>query len=485
MPKLPPLFSTARGLAGLGARLAWSFARENAGLSLLAITSAVMAVAVLIVVILPGYTSPSSRISTSKFGYPSLFRKIGRKLPVSATSPERRRLTYSALGEGLVRSEPTVISIVPMGKIAKVLVKEGDLVKKGQLVAEVDSTKARIKVNAARAALETARAELERVKIGSAYVLEKERPERDTIRLEGAEKEAEYRRQLIDMEMALGQKGYGSKANILEQKIALTQLEASIREARFNLGMSTKGVAQSIVVAESAVREAELAVAHREVELADHKVFANADGLVERCLVREGEYNQDPGKPGFLVAAGSWFEANFDQGAVDRVSVGAQAKVRLEAFADRAFPGRVDFIHPFVKYDLGGPESTRPIRPLGTGAPEWPATFAVRIPIDPGAARVLPGMTGFAVIGSEIDALCLKRNAVTALTGGKAIVYKINGDRFEPKEVTVGIVDGDWIQIKSGIDPADEIILDGYQVLDPKDRIEVRREPTPGAKGAI
>ncbi len=469
------LSATTR-LVARGIRSAWDFAAENAWLSLIAITSAVMAVAMLIVIILPGYTSPMSRISTSKFGYPSLFRKIGKKLPVTSTRPERRRLSYSALGEGLVRSEPTVISIVPMGKIAKVLAKEGDFVKKGQLVAVVDDTKATIKVNAARAALETARAELERVKIGSAYVLEKERPERDSIRLEGAEKEAEYRRQLIDMEMALGQKGYGSRAKILEQKITLTQLEASIREARFNLGMSTKGVAQSMVVAESAVREAELALAHRQVELADHKVYSNADGMVERSLIREGEYNQDPGKPGFLVAAGSWFEANFDQGAVDRVAVGATAKVRLEAFPDRGFPGKVEFIHPFVKYDLGGPESTRPIRPLGTGAPEWPATFAVRIPIEQGDARVLPGMTGFAIIESSVDTLCVKRNAATALTGGKAIVYKVVEDRFQPKEVTVGIVDGDWIQIKSGLDPSDELILDGYQVLDPRDRIEVKRD---------
>ncbi|MFO0957690.1 MAG: efflux RND transporter periplasmic adaptor subunit [Isosphaeraceae bacterium] len=450
--------------------------RRNTALSFLLVVSAATGAATLIAIILPGYWSPSSRITTSKFGYPSLYRKLGKPFPVSTTQLTRRALRYRALGEGLVRTEPYVVPIIPMGKISRVLVAEGQRVTKGQLVAEVDSTKARFKAEAAEAALETARAELERVKIGSAYVLEKERPERDRIRLEAAEKESELRRQRIQMDLDLIKKGFGSRAMVIDQQIALTALEATIREARFNLGMSSQGVTQSLVIAESAVREAELALKHRQAELADHRVYANADGLIERCLVHEGEYNQDPGKPGFLIASSWWFEANFDQGSYGRMKVGDPAKVRLEAYPDRYFRGEVAWVNPFVTYELGGPESTRPIRPMGTGAPEWPATFAVRMTLVDAEVRVVPGMTGFSTVEAKDEVDCLPRSAVSAITAGRGLVYIVEGDGFRPQEVALGVVDGDWIEVRNGLSTAERVILDGYQILEPRDRIR----PTPG-----
>ena len=330
-----------------------------------------------------------------------------------------------------------------------------------------------LKVEAARAALQTAKAELERVRIGSAYVLDKERPERDEIRLAAAEQEVAVRDELVEMLESLAEKKAASRYDYLLQRLAQIELQARLNEARFNLGMSTRGVQQSVDIGESAVLEAKLALEHRLLEVADHDVFAIADGVIERCLVRAGEYNQDPGKPGFLITAGKWFEANFDQTCYGHFQEGQRVLVRLEARSGEVFPGVVDRIEPFVKYDLGGPESSRPIRPLGTGAPEWPATFAVRVRFDEDDPRVLPGMTGFCMVESTTDALCLPREAVAAVTSGKGIVNLVVGDRFEPREVSLGVVDGDWIQIRDGLEDGEPVIRDGHQVLNPGDRIVI------------
>ncbi|MBY0394912.1 MAG: hypothetical protein K2X91_00370, partial [Thermoleophilia bacterium] len=119
----------------------------------------------------------------------------------------------------------------------------------------------------------------------------------------------------------------------------------------------------------------------------------------------------------------------------------------------------------------------RPIRPLGTGAPEWPATFAARIRLAPDGRPVVPGMTGFCVLRSEAEVPCLPREAVAAVTSGKGIVRVIRGDRFEPREVSLGLVDGDWIEVRDGLADGEAVIRDGYQVLEPGDRIAV----VPGA----
>lgn len=460
----------------------WKWVRES-WLGFLVLVSAALAAAIVVTLILPGYSSPLSRITTSKFGYPAVYRRINKPFPVPVARLTRRQLSQTALGEGLMRSEPTVVPVIPMGRIEKVLVTEGDKVSKGQLIATVDATKAKIKVEAAKAAVQTAKSELERVKIGSAYVLSQERPERDMIRLEAAEQEQEIRRELIAIQEKLADQKAMSRTELLTQRIAQIELQARLNEAKFNLEMSSKGVLESQQIAESAIREAELALEHRLVELADHEVRAIADGIIERCLVREGEYNQDPGKPGFLIATGAWFEANFDQGAYSRVSRGQEATVRLEAYPGRFFAGTVERVDPFVKYDLGGPESTRPIRPLGTGAPEWPATFAVRVRLGPDERDVLPGMTGFCLVRSSSDVPCLPREAVSAVTSGKGIVNVVNGERFEPREVTLGIVDGDWIEIRDGLTDDDVVIRDGYQVLEPGDRIEIVATPAAAAEG--
>lgn len=474
----PRLVAIVRGLP----RAAWAVVLANSWFSLTLVVSAATILAMGIVIIMPGYTSPLSRLYTSKFGYGSLLRKLRKPFPVTATYPARRVLSRTCLGEGLIRSEPLVVSIVPMGTILKSHVRDGDLVKKGQLLAEIDSTKADIKAEAARAALATARAELERVKIGSAYVLEKERPERDQIRLEAVKRAAELQRQMIGINQRLAAKGYASREAQLKQEIDLVRIEAEIKEALFNLSMSEKGVSQSLVVAESAVTEAELALKHRLHELKEYKVYAIADGRIERCLVHEGEYNQDPGKPGYLIAAGRWFEANFDQGAFRRVHEGDRAEIRLEAYPDRILDGHVSWVNPFVTYELGGPESTRPIRPMGTGAPEWPATFAVQIQLGSVAdAPPIPGMTGFAIIVATSEVLTLPREAVSAITGGKGMVYLVDGDDFVPHEVTLGLIDGDYIEVRHGLTERDQVLRDGHQVLEKGDKIRIE----PGPEEAI
>ena len=448
--------------------------RENVAFSLTLVVVAATVVAFVVAVVLPGYFSPMSRIYTSRFGYASVLRGSHRPFPVTATCPVRRVLGRTCVGEGLIRSEPTIVPIIPMGVIKQRLINVGDRVVKGQLLAEIDSSKAQIKVDAARAALDSAKAELERVRIGSSYILANERPERDKIRVDLAEREVEIQKKLQEINLRLANKGYPLKQDMLRQDLLLTQSEASLREMKFNLGMSLLGVSQSFVISEAAVRDAQLALDHRLYELDECKVKSTADGLIERCLVNEGEFNQDPGKPGFLIASGSWFEANFDQGAYRRMALGARAEVRLEAAPEHVLQGKVTSINPFVSYDLGGPETPRPVRPMGTGTPEWPATFAVRITVeDTPEVPILPGMTGFASIRTESEVTCLPREAVSAITGGKGMVYIIADEHFRPHEVTLGVLDGDYVEIRAGLRPDDRVIRGGHQVLEPGDLIQV------------
>ena len=309
-------------------------------------------------------------------------------------------------------------------------------------------------------------------------VLENERPEEDAIRVHAAQKALRIKEELHAMAEELFKQRAISRVELLRRKMENDEMAARLRTAELSLKQSQKGRQQSIRIAEASVREAQLALAHREEELEDYKVYATVDGLVERCLIHEGEYNQEPGKPGFLILMGQWFEAHFDQTAIGKINVSDDAQVYLEAFASQPFLGKVTMVHPVVSFSLGGPETTRPLRATGTGAPEWPSTFSVRIEMDQSGPMTTVGLTGFARVTKIREGLAVPLGAVTSRSAGRGLVFVVQEGSFEPREVTLGFASDDWIEIRSGVDPGDEVIVDGHQVLQPDDRIVVESGPS-------
>jgi multidrug resistance efflux pump len=393
-------------------------------------------------------------------------------------------MTQTFLGEGVVRSQPILVPIVPMGRITSIKVGDGDSVKKGQLIAEIDPVRARINLEAARAALEIAKAELKRTEIGSNYLIRFERPRIEAILLDVSRKQLDVQKSLLAVLGKFNDKGFASTFQTIQAKLGMLESELQSRTAEVTLDMATRGLEQSKSIAAETIRTAELALELRQLEEADYKVTSPVDGVVERCLVQEGEYNTAVGNPGFLVTTGCWFEAQFDQVCYGQFSTGGRAEVHLEAIPGQVLDGEIVKIHPYVSYNLGGPETTRPIRPLGTGAPEWPATFAVRIQLDdasnPARPVVVPGQTGFARVSLATQCLAVDRAAVTSISAGKGMVYVVDGDRFRPRQVSLGAIDGDWIEIRDGLASHEEIIVDGHFALMPDDRITVVRHDEGG-----
>lgn len=458
------------------------FAKQQVGTLLLLLTTGTLCLGTFLLLVWPAYQSPDSRMFTSRLGYATVLRKTGRPFPVETAQAERREIQGVFLGEGLVQSEPILIPMIAMSRIVRVHVHEGERVAEGQVLVELDPERIKLRIEAANAALETARAEMERVRFGTVNILLDERPELDLIQLEAAKKAANVERRMLSQYKTLYQSGSLSEKSWLEQSVRAKEAEVEYRKLQMSTELATKGKENSLRIAEATIREAEMAWRHRLAQLNDYKTVAPTDGIVERILVHEGEYNQDPGRPAMVVAAGTWFEANLDQTDLGQFSVGDPVEVRLSAFQDRRFNGYVERISPLVKYSLGGPETNRPIRPLGTGAPEWPATFSVRIQLDsPELEQVIvPGLTGFARIRSVRDAVCVPQGAVTAISGNRALIFvlKSGQDQYELREVTIGWTHNGWTEISHGLDEQETVITDGYQVLEPGDRVEPKTEQT-------
>lgn len=441
------------------------------GLSL--VVAGIVAIGTVIFLVRPGYDDPRSRMYLSRIGQARKLRSSGEPFTVTAVQPQLRELTSMKLGEGLVQSEPILVPVIPMGRVKRVHVKVGDRVAKGQLLAEIDEEIARLKVDAARAAVNAAKEEFERIQIGSVYQLADERPEREEIRLEEREREFQIQQEMVESTLRLYEKGAAPRSELLERELAAAKAKLLFEESKWALKMAESGIEHSIEIARLTVEDCEIALAHREADLRNHKVYAPADGFIERSLLHEGEYNQDPGKPAFLIANGLWFNAHFDQTALGEMQVGDEADIHLAAFGGQTLKGRVESISPIVSYNLGGPENNRPIRPLGTGAPEWPATFGVQISLEPTHLPIVPGLTGFAKVISQRIELSVPRAAITSVSSRTAFVFLLQDGNYRPRKVTLGYETDGWVGIREGLDNSHVVIKEGHRILEPGDLIRV------------
>ena len=430
-----------------------------------------------IFIIIPAYKISSSKIYTSKLGHPNMLRKAGKPLPIKSVPAEEKNVTIYVMGEGVCSSKPVLVPVVPMAPILEVFVEEGERVKKGQLLATLDDAKTVIKLDSAKLALSTAEAELERVRLGSAYVLAQERPEEEKLNLASILAQKNLVKEKLDKFQSAYEKGVISHVKLLEIRSEFTQISEQYDQAQLSTSRAVGGVEESKKIAQNAVDDAKKAIAHREEELKAYKVFAPVDGIVDQVLINAGEYNQESGKPGFLISSGLWFDAYFDQSDFKYVKEELPAQISLESHPGMGFEAIVKSVKPIVSFNSGGPEISRPLRPKGSGAPEWAATFKTKLGFSNAdvAQSVITGMTGFARLGIERNALTVPRASVMSISAGHAVVYVVKKfDEWEMRPVKVGYVSESFVEILEGLKHGENVMVDGHWTLKEDDKIEVK-----------
>jgi glycosyltransferase involved in cell wall biosynthesis/multidrug resistance efflux pump len=428
-------------------------------------------------VLWPAYANPVSRLYTSAIGYLKEQRFFGNQIEAEAGHPVLHDFETPVLGEGTVQCNFYNVSVIPTARVKSLLVEEGDKVKKGQVLAELVDTQAQINYHLAQLALSSAKAQLQRVQAGSVDTMAAERPEKDRTDVAGAEQVLRKAQAKVDMYKKMEKEGASSKLELVNAEIELANDETNLEQARISTGMSSQGFPESKEIAQNAVDDAQYVLQQQADELQYYRVVAPVDGIVDRVLIRNDEFNQTSGNTGFILTSDTWFESNLDQQALGDVQEGMDATVNFESYPGRTFNAVVERIIPIVTFDAGGPETKAPVRPLGTGTPEWPVTFSVRLRIDSPNVTLVPGMTGFArVIARRNRALAVQRDAVSSLSAGEGVVRVVdNSGHLVATPVTIGAVDDEYAQILSGLDGSDWVLKDNSRFLRDDDKIHVTR----------
>jgi HlyD family secretion protein len=229
-------------------------------------------------------------------------------------------------------------------------------------------------------------------------------------------------------------------ANVAAARAQLAQVEAT-------LATLTRGVSdEMLAIAEAQVEQARIALEEAEDNLAKASLTAPFDGVVTTILVSVGEYATGPAVE--LVNLDS-LEVLLEVDEVDigGVVVGQEAAVTLESWPDQTLTGRVISIAPKAQ------TMTEIV------------TYEVRVTFDPDGLPALAGMTANAelVTAERQGVLLVPNRAIIAnRETGIYTVNRIDGDRVTPVEVTLGLRDSRYTEIRGGLEEGDRVVVGEY-----------------------
>lgn len=131
---------------------------------------------------------------------------------------------------------------------------------------------------------------------------------------------------------------------------------------------------------------------------------------------------------------------------IAKVRVGLEARARYHAWADRTFAGHVLRLAPTVD------QRTRALR------------AEVEIGNHDGLLR--PGMfVEVTLIGERREQVpVIPRRALTD-RGGRRVVFVLRGQRVSRQEVTLGLGNDEVVEVRSGVEPGDRVVVRGLETL--------------------
>lgn len=385
-----------------------------------------------IVVLLIGGITAASIVSRGKDGTPVTFGKV-----------ERLDIVSKVTANGQIDAQRKVdLSANVMGQIVNLAVREGDVVKKGDFLLQIDRKQLAASAQGAQASV-------------SALF-----SDRDAARASLSEAQSTYER----------------ARNNFEQKIIP---QAELDRARTGLDAARANVS----AIERRIEQARANVAAAQDTLSKTTMTAPMGGIITALPVEEGEVAvigtmNNPGTILLTIADMSVVEAvmEVDETDVPNVKVGQRATVTIDAYPNKTFEGVVTEVgsSPMTAQQSGGTEAVN---------------FEVKIQLTNPPAGVRPGFSASAdiITGTRPKALAIPIQALVvrekegARPGTPAQeeegVFVHKDGKVQFVNVTTGLAGDSNIEIVKGLSENQQIVTGPFRALrDIKDGSKVREQ---------
>jgi HlyD family secretion protein len=221
---------------------------------------------------------------------------------------------------------------------------------------------------------------------------------------------------------------------------------AGVEQAQAALDKLKGGPSEDdIRIAELQVSQAQAALELAQNNLEDAQITASWDGVVAAVNLRAGEPAAG-GLPAIVITDVSRYHLNVSVDEVDiaRVASGQPVTVTLDALPDLSFSGQVERIAPAATVNAGV------------------VSYAVRIALDAADARVRAGMTATAdIVVDEARGVVLVPNWAIRRDRdtGQAYVGVLKDGEIEDVPVELGLRNDQFSEAKSGVREGDVVAV--------------------------
>jgi Cu(I)/Ag(I) efflux system membrane fusion protein len=163
-----------------------------------------------------------------------------------------------------------------------------------------------------------------------------------------------------------------------------------------------------------------------------------------------------PGETLYQIAdlSSLWVIAEVNEQDIGQVRIGNSAQVTVDAYPDRKFDGKVDFIYPTLS------SATR--------------TVQVRIELNNPKGVLKPAMFANAQIdvGKSGKVLTVPASAVIDSGTRQVVLVRLAEGRFEPRTVTLGKRNDSIVEVLSGVKEGEQVVTSANFLLDSESNLK-------------
>ena len=371
-------------------------------------------------------------------GFYFLFRVKPVDVTVFRVKKGEVESTVTATTTGTVQARAlSKISSQYTGRIKRILKRDGERVKKGETLLEIENNDANAQLRLAEANLRGTKTELSQLLLSRDMVVSQASSTLNQTRAKLDNAAAN-----LDRANSLYTKGMISKQEMDSAKSTFDVAQADYESARAN-ELQGKMKDEEIKTARARVEQMESNLQLAGVQLGRTYITAPYSGIITELFVEEGEL-LSIGTPVLEMADESTMEVDavIDEVDVGKLRIGQDVKLTFDAFKEKQSLGKILEISPYI-----------------TTTKEQNRTVNIKVGITTGQDGILVGMsTDVEVItGRAKDVLYLPTNAIIEKADGQFVFIAEKGVARE-KRIKTGLSNWDTSEVMEGLREVDEVI---------------------------
>jgi HlyD family secretion protein len=360
--------------------------------------------------------------------------------PVDAYPATISELVQTVVASGrVITPQRITISAETTGRVNAIPVSEGQTVKRGQLLIQLNDQDERASLAQATAAVSQAEAKLRQLREVALPTASQS--------LKQAQTNVEQARKQYERTRDLQARGFYSQAQLDEAKRNYDVINSQVSAARLQVE-ANRPAGSDLAVASAAVAQAKASLHLAQVKLNKDAILAPADGTLISRSVETGDVVQ-PGKELMVLAADGETQilVQLDEKNLAKLALGQKVLGSADAYADQRFDAVVSYINPGIDATRGAVEVKMTVL-----KPPAYLRQDMTVSVDIETAR-------------RSDALVIPTGALHDASSNAPWVLVVRNNYTVKQPVKLGLRGDNSVEVLSGLKAGEAVILTAVGII--------------------